>query len=550
MKKEIRFFVVIMETALTLCGCSGHKAATETAVPRRYERAPIKEVSEEQLQLDGRLIDALTLRETGHNDEALAALAQITADTPTAAAAWYEQGQLLLQRGWTDSALHCAQRAVDLQGDNLWYLLALAQVHAARGDARQLAQTWEHIVNQHPDVLDYHYQLSNARVAAGDLSGAVEALDAVERRIGVSEPLSLQKQRLWQAAGKQDRALRELENLADAMPHEKRYQAMLAQAYMQQQRYAKAKRCYDRILAADPDDEYIHLQLAEYYKQTNHPAEADSQLVLAFAHPRLDPRSKLQLLANFYNEEEFYTTHRDVSFRLLEQTMHEADDPAEFAVFYGDVLMRQQRYAEAADQLTIGLRRDSSQYAVWEALLVCLSSLPEREEEMDATARRAARLFPMHTLPLYLQGLHDARHERWAEALEPLERANKWGFSKGYLEAETVGLMAEAYYRTAQYDRAWAAFERYLKLRPDDWGTMNNYAYYLGEQGQRLEQALEMSRRTVEAQPDNANSLDTYAWLLHLLGRDAEALPYARRAAALDPESDTLQRHLKTIEAQ
>jgi len=174
--------------------------------------------------------------------------------------------------------------------------------------------------------------------------------------------------------------------------------------------------------------------------------------------------------------------------------------------------------------------------------------VPEREDDMVALAARAARLFPMHTLPLYLQALYEVKHERYAEALPHLQKAEKWGFSKGYLEAESYGLMAEAYYRTGQYDKAWRCFERCLELRPDDWGTLNNYAYYLSEQGKDLEKALTMSQRTIEAEPDNANSLDTYAWLLHLLGRDAEGLPYMRKAVKLDPKSETLQQHLREME--
>ena len=59
-----------------------------------------------------------------------------------------------------------------------------------------------------------------------------------------------------------------------------------------------------------------------------------------------------------------------------------------------------------------------------------------------------------------------------------------------------------------------------------------------------------MSRRTIEAEPDNANSLDTYAWILHLMGRDREALPYMEKAVRLDPKSDTLKEHYRTIKAQ
>ena len=108
--------------------------------------------------------------------------------------------------------------------------------------------------------------------------------------------------------------------------------------------------------------------------------------------------------------------------------------------------------------------------------------------------------------------------------------------------------MAECYYRSGQYDKAWRAFEQYMALRPDDMLMLNNYAYYLALQGVELEKALAMSRRTIEAQPDEPNSLDTYAWILHLLGRDAEALPYIKKAVKLNPQSDTLQQHLKEIE--
>ena len=497
---------------LALAGCASRQAATPTGADR-YRRAPIREVGEEQLKNDGRLIDALTLVETGHVDEALAAYTKLTHDAPDMAAAWYGQSQLLLMRGWTDSALHCARRAVALQGENEWYLMALAQSAAA----------------------------------AGEVEEAVSAIDRVERIKGFSETLSLQKQRLWENAGRHDKALKEMEALADAMPQESRYQAIMAEMNMQRKNYKKARRYYDRILAATPDDEYIHLQLAEYYKQTGHPADADSEMVKAFSNPNLETRTKMQLLTSFYTEEEFYGSRREVCLRLMELALSQCEDPEEYALYYGDALMRQERYDEAASQLALALRRDSSRYEVWEGLLICLASVPSRQDEMEDYARRAERLFPMHTLPHHLHGLCALRAKRYDEAIEVLELAVKWGFRNGYLETETYALLTEACYQGGQYDRCWKHFETYLATHPNDWNMLNNYAYYLAERGLELEKALAMSRRTIEAEPDNANSLDTYAWLLHLLGRDAEALPYMKKALRLNPTSETLQQHMQAI---
>ncbi|MBR1784475.1 MAG: tetratricopeptide repeat protein [Bacteroidales bacterium] len=542
--------ITLLLAALALVGCRGQREVVQPAAEGRIVREPIHEVTEDRLALDARMIDAMALKHSGRNDEALRAFASITASDPGEAAAWYEQGQLLAVRGWVDSALRCTDRAVALRPDNEWYLLAQARQNQVRGNAEGMINAWERIVALKPNVLEYYYELSNAHIAAGDLQGAVAVLNRVERMVGVSEEVSLQKIKLWEASGKSDKAQRELEALCDALPGERRYQAMLAQVYMQQRKYAKAKLCYDRVLASDPDDEYIHIQLAEYYKQIGNVSEADSEMVRAFANRRLPASTKLQLLGQFYSEEEFYGSRSGVCFRLLEMTIRQSDDPSEYAAFYADVLMRQQRYGEAVDQLELALAKDSSQYVLWEAMLVSLASLPGEDARLEDRAVRASRLFPTHTLPIYLQALCASRQERYADAVALLERASKWGFSNGYLEAECVGLMAEACYRTGQYERAWKHFDRYLKLRPDDWGMMNNYAYYLGESGGQLDDALSMSRRTVEAEPDNASILDTFAWLLHLAGRDAEALPYMERAVAIDPGSDTLQRHLKVIKSK
>ncbi len=542
---NVRYIYITLAFSL-LCGaCGGHKPAAKTSP---YERPPLKEVSDSQLLADGLLIDALALQETGRTGEALDAFATLTAKDPSCAAAWYEMSQLLMQRRWTDSALACAQRAVALNGDNTWYLLSLAQAQGLRGDKRALIGTWERLVKLKPEVLDYYYELSNAHLGAGDIAGAVGVLNRVEDKIGITEPVSLQKQRLWQAAGKDDKATREIERLAESLPGDKRYNAILAESYMQQKRYPKAKQCYDRILKADPDDPYIHIQLAEYYKATSQPDKADEELLLAFRNKGLDAKSKLQILSGFYTREEFFETRSATAFRLVDMAMSDCQDSSELATYYGNILMFQKKYAEAAHLFEMALRRDSADYTVWEMLLICLTEVPGSDDRIDSYSRRAATLFPMHTLPHFLQAQSAYNDKRYTDALASLDEILRWGFSKGYLEAETYGLLAEVAYRNQEYDRAWKAFDKCLALRPDDMPTLNNYAYYLGEQGLRMEQALQMSRRTIEAEPDNANSLDTYAWLLHLLGRDTEALPYMQRAVQHDPDSETLQRHLRIIQ--
>ena len=69
-----------------------------------------------------------------------------------------------------------------------------------------------------------------------------------------------------------------------------------------------------------------------------------------------------------------------------------------------------------------------------------------------------------------------------------------------------------------------------LKINPGHVYVLNNYAYYLCLDGKNLKKAFEMSRRTIEAEPDNPTYLDTYGWILFLMGRADEAKPHFKHA--------------------
>ena len=67
---------------------------------------------------------------------------------------------------------------------------------------------------------------------------------------------------------------------------------------------------------------------------------------------------------------------------------------------------------------------------------------------------------------------------------------------------------------------------------------LTNYAYYLSLEDRELERALEMSQRAMTAAPNNDSYVDTYAWILHRLGRNDEAKRYMRQALTLSGQRD------------
>lgn len=541
-------YTVVLLAVMVAVGCGSSKDAGKRSGNgvKKYERKAIVETTDERLKSEAMMIDAKMRMEMGDNEGSKALLRELLRREPECHAAEYEMSRLMVTQGMTDSAIVYARRAANGDVKNVWYQLHLASLYQSTRRSEELVKVWERIVANNPNVIEYYYELSNAYLMNNDGKGAIGALNRVEKMVGVTQPVSLQKAKIWSHLKREDKALQEMEALAKAMPQDGQLSGMLADTYMQSGQYAKAKECYDRLLANNPDDEYIHISLAEYYKATGQPRKAYEELKKGMAQKGLSTANKLQVLTNFYTSEEFYGIHSQYAFDLLETAMREADDSTSYAAFYGDVLMRQRKYGEAAHQFEIALKADSSKYEIWEALMVSELSGEVDTAKLASHARRASKLFPFHPLPYYMQAIVEHDNGRYEKAIELASQCEKMGFEKGYLEVETYSLLASCYSQMND-GKCEDYYKKILALKPDDIQTLNSYAYRLAVTEKDLEKAEEMSRRTLKAEPENPYFLDTYGWILHKMGKDKEALKYIEKAMQRDEESDEVKEHLKEI---
>ena len=95
---------------------------------------------------------------------------------------------------------------------------------------------------------------------------------------------------------------------------------------------------------------------------------------------------------------------------------------------------------------------------------------------------------------------------------------------------EAYSILGDLYYEKGDMKTTFEIYDKALAVDPEYAPVLNNYAYWLSLSGKKLRKALSMSKITVQNNPDNATYLDTYAWILHLLHRDAEAKPYLKHA--------------------
>lgn len=390
--------IYILFLLITLYSCASSRNKS-TAANTTYQRQPIQEVSDNDLKLEGQHIDAKIQQLVGKQNESIEIYQKELKSHPNYAPAHYELGRIYLQLGWIDSALTHTKFALAQKPDNYWYRRQLAQIYSKAGDAKNLAATWEDIVKLHPESPDNYYDLSNAYLMANDALGAIDALDRVEKRFGLSEPVLLQKQKLYEAIGKPDKARKELEKLAEAVPSEPSYNAILAESYMSEKNYAKALQYYQNILAKFPDDENIHISLAACYQAMGNMAETYNHLRSEVMNPNIDCQHKLLFITEFMRNKDFFTAYGRNCFLLADTVATNCPTVGSHNLIYGQMLGAQERYADAATQFGYYIEQDKSKYEAWEALLFCESMMDHDSDKLIEHAQQASELFPLHPRP-------------------------------------------------------------------------------------------------------------------------------------------------------
>lgn len=109
--------------------------------------------------------------------------------------------------------------------------------------------------------------------------------------------------------------------------------------------------------------------------------------------------------------------------------------------------------------------------------------------------------------------------------------------AKAAIASDNTDMLLEAYqiagdlhHELGNNKACYSYYKKILEINPDYASALNNYAYFLCEEGKSLRKALKMSARAVELEPDNATYLDTHGWILYLLGKAKEAKPYFKHA--------------------
>ena len=173
--------------------------------------------------------------------------------------------------------------------------------------------------------------------------------------------------------------------------------------------------------------------------------------------------------------------------------------------------------------------------------------------------------------------LAELNNENPLGAIKILEPVNK----KFFNEFSIQYLLGSSYQQLEEYDKATIVLRQSLKIYPESRGArhtlaiasdalnywnesdslyegliasdtndvqaLNNYSYSLVERNMHLNKALEMAKKAIELEPDNAAYLDTIGWIYYKMDNIDKALSFIRKSVELDNNNAIVLEHLGDV---
>lgn len=428
-------------------------------------------------------------------------------------------------------------KAAELSPDNDVYKEELLPIYLNSNDLDNAISVIEDILSRTPERTDMLQVLIQIYAYQENYAKTLETLNLLEVQEGQNEQLTMSKVQIYTKMGDDKRAFKELKSLCDNHPLDLNYRVMLGNWLLGKDRKKEALEQYQAVLSEEPENEMALMSMMDYYRAEKLDSLADRQRDNLLLSPLTQQSTRLLLLKQYIMEQEHISTDSTAVLQLFDRVLAQNDDMQIMELKLAYMALKNMP-SESIKALLTQMLDKRPEHSQARLQLIEMANNEGDFKEMIRLAKPAQQFNPDEWSFSYFLGFAYVMEEDYESAVKALETAceNVDENSDDRLAVELYAILGEAYYKLGQKEQAYKAYDNCLRLDPDNIMTLNNYAYYLAEDNLNLDRAAAMSLKTVKAEPTNATYLDTYAWVLYVQERYAEAKIYIDMAIENMPE--------------
>ena len=507
--------VAILLVALLCCGfIPQHKAARQAA--------PQKSVSE----LYAEAIKAVTI----HKDTigAIGAIEAVFQQDSN-----YAPALNLLSRitRVPQNAVEYAERAYLADTTNRYYLEDYGRALVQGGEYSKAVSVFGKIVQKSTEPNDYRI-LAILLDGSRKTTEAIAVLDTAEVRFGRIPLLGRLRQYYLLKTGQTLAAEADAHKAIEEAPYLAENHISLAEIYSATRRDSLALASYKRAIAIDSLDVEPWLALGEYYQKRGDVGAYLTILERIFSNEQLPLQGKIEEWKSLSNDMNAYRKFYPQYDALIKRLYIRHPESKEVATSYAQHLILSGEVEEAlrlCKQLIDYKKPNIEEFT----RVIEIENHLNRPDSVRHYTDVALALFPHNTDLLHLRGALALQRKEFDDAIVLYNEALRHA-DNDTLRSSLWGAIGDVEHQRNEMKRCFKAYDKALRYHADNAMVLNNYAYFLSEDGKSLERALTMISRALALSQNNSTYLDTMAWVLYKLGRYDEAKKYMQQALSLD----------------
>ena len=431
----------------------------------------------------------------------------------------------------------------EAQPEDLYETTFYTDANMQLGHPEEALRAIKKLIEHNPNRLELQLRLAEAYSRSGDFAQSNATYDSISTIFGNSIQITSSKIENYMAVNDSTGALREMRSLLATAPQNDSYNIAMSGLFQHYGMNDSALYYLDRAQEYAPDNGYIYLARAEYYNMAGDSVGYEQQIYNALTAEQLDVDSKLSVLLSHIRQhlaKEDTTQRINELFKvLIQQHPHEA----KIHQLYSEYLYAKKDLKGAIEQLSYSLDVNPTDADGWRNMVI-LNMMDDNYPAAVKASEKALEYNPDNIdLKRYVAGCYHQMKE-YHKAIEAYQNLIKAVDSTDVVTiSEILTGIGDAYSELGDSVSTISHYILALQLYPENSGALNNYAYYLAQRGKDLDHAEEMAALAIKYDPDNANFIDTYAWVYFAKKDYEKALTYMKMAVEKDEDNHLLEHY-------
>ena len=442
-----------------------------------------------------------------------------------------------------DQGLALMKKHFEAQPEDLYETTFYSDANMQLGHPEEALRAIKLLNEYNPNRLELQLRLAEAYSRSGDYIQSNITYDSIAAIFGDAIQITSSKIDNYMALNDSAGALKEMRGLLATAPRNDSYNIAMSGLFQHYGMNDSALYYLDRAQEYAPDNGYIYLARAEYYNMAGDSVGYEQQIYNALTAEQLDVDSKLGVLLGYIRQQlaKEDTTQRinDLFTVLIQQHPHEA----RIHQLYSEYFFTKKDYKGAIEQLGYSLDVNPTDADGWRNLVI-LNMMDNNYPDAVKASEKALEYNPDNLDLLgYVAGCYHQMKE-YGKAIETYEKTlARVDSADVERRANLITGMGDTYSEMNDSAKTVDCYQRALELDPANSGALNNYAYFLAQRGQDLDHAERMAALAVKYEPDNANFIDTYAWVFFAKKDYNMALLYIKSAVEKDEDNHLLEHY-------